>query len=156
MEMTLEDFLKETKELCDGATEGPWESFGSRFDWRLENNKGCVIARSELEFGNTTDFMADARTAIPILLEMVEILKKQVWCSHNQHDCNEIDKELNQIIQKHRGENHTKPNQVEVVENVKKEKCPSCGSETFMVARDFWATRHCSCCATWKPQKESE
>ncbi len=101
-EMDLENRLKEIKERCEAATEGPWRQennfyggevgpFGPAFsvyhnDWCADNVKhdsnSCVLSENfykcEKEFGdqamNDLLFTAHARTDVPMLLEMVEVM----------------------------------------------------------------------------------
>lgn len=77
--MGLEQRLKEIKERCDAATEGPWANEGFR---RIDApNQAIYICNSQqkLTLGMCqTDvvFTSYARTDIPMLLEMVEAYRK--------------------------------------------------------------------------------
>lgn len=115
--MTLEDFLKKTKELCDGATDGPWieredfdyyqggtylgvNPYSYKGGVKVEGNDCFETDVCRIESGdNDLKFIAHSRQAVPILLEMVELL-----CVQEIMYKDDVLKELNQIIQKHRGE----------------------------------------------------
>jgi len=87
--MSLRAKLKEIKERADAATQGNWSGAVEFLEGPSREDK---------------DFIAHARTDVPFLLEMVRILKKKYWQSHSQHDCNELDKELNSLVPKDGGE----------------------------------------------------
>ncbi len=66
----LETYLKEVKERCERATEGPW----SVDEWDQIKNVGIITGK------NNSPFIAHARTDVPRLLEMVGLLHEILSC----------------------------------------------------------------------------
>lgn len=96
--MLTEDELKQLRELCDAATDGPWwvSDDGLNDVWNGEEEfaenliaPGCVRhgeAPSE-RIRADQDFIAAARTALPQLLDEIDRLKKEAGC-HKCSSCN--------------------------------------------------------------------
>jgi hypothetical protein len=115
--MTLDSRLKEIKERCEAATEGPWKNednawdgnsnvivWDSEFDPIIYVNSGFGFQRKDpIEHkGNwNSRFIAHARTDVPMLLEMVEhIIKSYCYCDDEQCDtCFRVEK----IAEKYNG-----------------------------------------------------
>lgn len=81
--MNLEDKLKEIKSRCDVATEGKWEfkatkdTGGIRYVFAPnaeKDHRGCEFIVADVNRSFNADFIAHARTDLPMLLEMVEYL----------------------------------------------------------------------------------
>ena len=84
--MTLDSRLKEIKERCEAATEEPWflerDLDGNAYPYihdSLDLNGQCLFKgvplkgeNGMLEMIKNTDFIAHARTDVPMLLEMLE------------------------------------------------------------------------------------
>lgn len=68
--MSLEDKLKEIKNRCEAATEGPWEPAYKTVISRNHRHLEFDIPDSESD----AQFIAHARTDLPMLLEMVETI----------------------------------------------------------------------------------
>lgn len=85
--MTLENKLKEIKDRCDLATEGPWNPIDEQRDTevfhhvvkRMRNDNGWSYVAGETGLKDTL-FIAHARTDVPMLLEMVELQQATLDC----------------------------------------------------------------------------
>lgn len=82
----LEKYLQQVKSRCDTATEGPWFGFE---DQGVDNVKegssvfkifetGCNCCTSNKLSEPNATFIAQARTDVPKLLDMVEYLKESL------------------------------------------------------------------------------
>ena len=106
--MTLEAKLKEIKDRCDAATEGPWIFYpeDETDHWQLsdyqytffkQDDSGVPITKPE------GDFIAHARTDVPMLLEMVEKFMDIVdWYVPDQKEFQRASKEIEKIAEKYK------------------------------------------------------
>lgn len=86
--MKLEKYLKEVKERSDAATEGPW--------WPTLRTV-ITMDSNDLEYDipdsrGDAEFIAHARTDIPVLLDMLNIFVGEDACI-----CEEIKEELENL-----------------------------------------------------------
>ena len=78
-----EQRIKELRELCEAATPGPWEHDWGNWDVEQVGTRAHVCQADNSRELNDVDairdlqFIAESRTAIPELLDEVEILKAQ-------------------------------------------------------------------------------
>lgn len=76
--MTLDDYLKQVQELCDGATPGEWH-----IGHVSEASEACDINDKEgndiCSVYNRRDqaFICQSRTIVPRLVQMVKVLREQ-------------------------------------------------------------------------------
>lgn len=109
--MKLETKLKEIKERCNAATEGPWDAKYSEHmkgyeneDWILYSGKRNLCSQNYystpgiLKEGDA-QFIAHARTDVPMLLEMINALS--LWLL--EKDMPKIYEELEKIVEKYNG-----------------------------------------------------
>ncbi len=78
----LDSVLKEIQQRTDNASEGPWESKYQNWSMLISHNKFETYLASTKE-RNNADFIAHARTDVPMLLEMVEETIKSI----GHHGC---------------------------------------------------------------------
>lgn len=79
----LETYLKEIKERCDAATDGPWEPIDEQRGTevfhhvvkRMRNDNGWSYIAGETGLKDTL-FITHARTDVPTLLDMVELQRE--------------------------------------------------------------------------------
>ncbi len=85
--LIIDDELKQLRERCDGATEGPWRVGPLEGGFRLiEDRSGYRFA--QVDDGGNREFIAAARTALPQLLEFVGDLQdenEELRINHEQH-----------------------------------------------------------------------
>ena len=81
--MTLDEYLKTVEKRCEAATEGPWVVVDNGFDGYIKPPEHtdqyliCGGQRNEGYIGKdepNTQFIAHARTDVPVLLEMLDWL----------------------------------------------------------------------------------
>jgi len=90
--MTLDKTLKEIKERCDAATEGPWFT---GFNLVTVPEGDICFVKDDVFLGgykNNRDFIAHARTNVPMLLEMVEYMKSVSTWEYRDRYMRELEK----------------------------------------------------------------
>lgn len=95
--MTLDKTLKEIKDRCEAATEGPWLKRTRTYD----GEEVLCYRESKVVAWNNTNlkFIAHARTDVPMLLEMVEYCVQRGQCCSGTV-CPE---DLEEIAEKYKG-----------------------------------------------------
>lgn len=107
--MNIEQKLKEIKERCEAATEGPWNPIDEQRDIevfhhvvkRMRNDNGWTYVAGETGLKDTL-FISHARTDVPMLLEMVERLKAEIKRSTDKDFIEHCDQKLEDISEKYR------------------------------------------------------
>ena len=98
-EMTLDSRLKEIKERCEAATEGPWNAVTD------DDKRFWIESESGENWDNfnepTVYFIAHARTDVPMLLEMVDKLLLAVYLAGEDFEKGAI-RELEKIAEKYK------------------------------------------------------
>ena len=72
--------IDEIRKLCDDATPGPWRISEYKGDYHVYNSKDEPVYYSSAEEGVTAEetdaeFITAARALLPLLLDVVELLK---------------------------------------------------------------------------------
>ena len=95
--MTLETRLTEIKKRIEAATEGPWYEC-KEYDW-VEDKQSNLMFEYVCKDSKKENmaFIAHARTDVPMLLEMVEVLRS--YAMENKYPV--VTKTLEQIVEKY-------------------------------------------------------
>ncbi len=107
--MTITEYLAQVKERAEAATDGPWSFNTSLMTtarvWMDTPDEGlylsCNYEFAKPNMANETRFIAHARTDVPVLLEMVELLIKHLDMQHYFHvdeSCKEAVLKLESLV----------------------------------------------------------
>ncbi len=93
--MTLDDFIKEAKEISGRATSGPWTNDDNFIDAHIGTMQTFNLAKTFLKNeGANADFIAFSRNNFDKLIRIVEIQRK--WVNCNCEDS--VNKEIEELL----------------------------------------------------------